>query len=113
MNLRLPKAIDDTYTVYAISPFDQTPSPVLLRSRSDLENFRVAYQSALARILAEHGMLKLVEFFPIVPAPAAVLCGRELLSKVHPALRVYDWSKATGGFTSHIIVNGSENYQAS
>jgi hypothetical protein len=105
---RLPKSIDGTYTVYAIMPSGQTPSPVVLRSRRDLENFRLAYQSALADILAEHGMLEIMEFFPVVPAPAAVLCGRELLSKVHPALKVYDWCKSAGGFVSDLVINGRQ-----
>jgi len=104
---RLPRTVDSTYTVIAITPVGHTPSPVLLQSRRDLDGFRVAYQSALSRILAEHGTLEILEFFPVVPAPVAVLCGRELLPKIHPALRVYDWNKASGGFTPSTVVNNS------
>jgi SMODS-associated and fused to various effectors sensor domain/HNH endonuclease len=78
---RLPESIDESYSVYAITPIGESPCPTLLRSRFDLENFRLAYQSALAFVLANHGLLKFVDFFPVVPAPIAVLCGRELTSK--------------------------------
>jgi len=33
-----------------------------------------------------------------------VLCGRELLPKVHPQLRVFDFNKETGGFTFQLTV---------
>ena len=36
----------------------------------------------------------------------AVLCGRETLPKVHPALRVFDYDKANGGFVYQLTVNG-------
>ncbi len=107
---RLPPAIDSTYSVLTITPNAHTPSPALLQSRRDLDGFRLAYQSALSRILAEHGTLETLEFFPVVPAPVAVLCGRELLPKIHPALRVYDWNKASGGFTPSIVVNDSKAF---
>jgi hypothetical protein len=103
---RLPTHIDSSYSIWAIAPAERSASPVLLQSRRDLENFRIAYQTALFKILVEHGPLDLLEFFPVVPAPIAVLCGRELLPKIHPRLRVYDWSKYLGGFTPSVTVNG-------
>jgi hypothetical protein len=105
---RLPPAIDSTYSVFAIRPDGHIPSPVLLQSRRDLDGFRIAYQSVLSRILAKHGTLEVMEFFPVVPAPIAVLCGRELLPKIHPALRVYDWDKTSGGFTPSMVVNDAK-----
>ncbi len=46
-----------------------------------------------------------LDLFPAVPAPVAVLCGRETLPKIHPALRVYDYDKTQGGFTYQLTVN--------
>jgi hypothetical protein len=74
--------------VYELTLDGITPSPAFLSLREDLENFRIAYQGALAEIAKIHGSLKELDLLPAVPAPVAVLCGREALPKVHPALRV-------------------------
>jgi hypothetical protein len=87
-----------TATVYELTLVGQPLTTTFLRQRQDLEAFRVAYQEALGRIISEHGLLGTIDCFPAVPAPIAVLCGRELLPKVHPQLRVYDYDRATGGF---------------
>lgn len=101
----LPSHIDSTYFVYELTLDGVTPSPTFLSLREDLENFRIAYQGALAEIAKVHGSLKELDVFPAVPAPVAVLCGRETLPKIHPALRVYDYDKARGGFTYQLTVN--------
>ena len=92
----LPGEIDEKFSVYELTLKDITPNTMFLRTRRDLENFRTAYQVALATVMQEHGTLKSLYFFPAVPAPIAVLCGRELLPKVHPLLRVYDFDKKKG-----------------
>jgi len=94
----LPQEVRTNSTIYVITLRGQTPKPTFLRMRQDLEKFRVAYQDAIGHIVEHHGLLKAVDLFPAVPAPVAVLCGRELLPKVHPGLNVYDYDKATGGF---------------
>jgi hypothetical protein len=101
----LPSSIDSTYFVYELTLDGITPCPTFLSLREDLENFRIAYQEALAEIAKVHGSLKELELFPAVPAPVAVLCGRETLPKIHPALRVYDYDKVQGGFTYQLTVN--------
>jgi len=101
----LPAEIDDAFTVYELRPKAVTPNLTLLRSRSDLEAFRLAYQEALGIIIRDHGLIGALHLFPAVPAPVAVLCGRELLPKVHPALAVYDYNKQKGGFTLQLKVN--------
>lgn len=101
----LPSHIDSTYSVYELTLDGLTPSPTFLSLREDLERFRIAYQEALAEIGKIHGGLKELELFPAVPAPVAVLCGRETLPKIHPALRVYDYDKAYGGFSYQLTVN--------
>jgi len=101
----LPPHIDSTYFVYELTLDGSTPSPTFLSLREDLENFRIAYQGALAVIAKLHGSLKQLELFQAVPAPVAVLCGREILPKIHPALRVYDYDKSKGGFAYQMTVN--------
>jgi hypothetical protein len=104
----LPTEIDGSYSVYELSLKNHTPDPTFLRTKQDLENFRVAYQTALSSITHEHGLLKSLHFFPAVPAPVAILCGRELLPKVHPELLVYDFDKQKVGFTYQLKVNNHE-----
>jgi hypothetical protein len=101
----LPPEIDSTYWVYELTLDRTTPSPTFLSLREDLENFRIAYQDALAAIAKDHQSLKELDVFPAVPAPVAVLCGRETLPKIHPALRVYDYDKARGEFAYQLTVN--------
>ena len=101
----LPAEIDSSFFVYELTLKGKSPSPTFLRTRADLDNFRVAYQSALAEIAKTQGTLKELHLFPAVPAPIAVLCGRELLPKIHPALRVHDYDKSKGGFGYQLTVN--------
>jgi hypothetical protein len=63
------------------------------------------YEEARSLIRRDHAGLKTLHLFPAVPAPVAVLCGRELLPKVDPALIVYDRDKSNGGFQKILAVN--------
>lgn len=101
----LPAEIDDQYSIYEITLSRGSPNPMFLSSRADLENFRISYQEAIASIVRDHPGIKSMSVFPAVPAPIAVLCGRECLPRVHPALRVYDNDKHKGGFTYQITIN--------
>lgn len=102
---RLPIEIDGKFSIYEIKLANIVPNPTFLNSKADLEEFRISYQLALGHILKNHPGIKSIEFFPAVPAPIAVLCGRELLSKVHPELRVYDNDKRHGGFLYQLTLN--------
>ena len=101
----LPRDIGESFTIYAMTLANMEPSPTFLRLREDLINFKESYQAALRTILRDHGNIDKIHLFPAVPAPVAVLCGRELLPKVDPELRVYDYDKRTGGFTLTVEVN--------
>jgi hypothetical protein len=105
----LPKEIDRSYSIYELTLKGRTPNPTFLRTKPDLENFRLAYQATLATIMRNHGTIKSLRFFPAVPAPVAILCGRELLPKVHPELLVYDFDKEKVGFTYQLKVNNHEH----
>ena len=101
----LPKNIDKRFSVYEIAPQNVTPSPTLLRTETDLDNFRVVYQQVVGTILANHGLIDAIHLFPAIPAPIAVLCGRELLPKAHPGLLVYDYDKSKTGFIFQLRIN--------
>lgn len=91
-------------TVYEISLKGQTPKPTFLRLREDLAHFATAYREALAIIRSEHVGLAELMVFPAVPAPVAVVMGRELLPKVDPVLLVHDFDKVNG-FQPRVKVN--------
>jgi hypothetical protein len=101
----LPGEIDGRYSVYELTLKGQALNPTFLRTRADLEAFRIAYQALIAFILQRQGIVKNLHVFPAVPAPIAILCGRELLPKVHPELHVYDFDKQRAGFTFQLKVN--------
>lgn len=100
----LPDDVLKKATIYEITLSGQPPTPTYLGLKQSLDDFRVVYQTFLARIVAEHGVLPSIDLFPAVPAPIAVLCGRELLPKVHPKLRVYDYDRLNKGFKFQLEV---------
>lgn len=104
----LPATINEAFTIYECVPRSRTASVDLLRQRADLENFRTSYRAFLAQLMKQHAALREVHLFPAVPAPIAVVCGHDLLPKIHPALLVYDNDKAKGGFTSNVRVNDND-----
>ena len=88
----------DNFYVYEITLQGQIPNTDFLRTNSDLERFRQVYQQFLALVRDQHTSAETIHFFPAIPAPIAVVCGRELLHKIPPSLQVYDRSRQSGGF---------------
>lgn len=86
----LPAHIDEKYNVYEISPVGTEPGRSLLMTRETLAAFQRTYQSALRAIETDHGLKGELHLFPAIPAPVAVICGRELMKDVSPQLHVYD-----------------------
>lgn len=101
----LPAEIDGRFTVYELTLAHGQPTPTFLRTRGDLASFKQAYQTGLRTIGAVHAQPQAMSIFPAVPAPIAVLCGRERLPKVDPKFMVYDYDKRRGGFTFSLEVN--------
>jgi hypothetical protein len=100
----VPAAISSDSAVYELTLSSGTPNPTFLKTRQQLEGFRVSYQMAIAKIVYEHPGLKFIDLLLAVPAPIAVLCGRESLPKVHPQLRIYDNDRAKGGFIHQLTL---------
>lgn len=101
----LPRRIMCDFAVYEITLDGQEPSTAFLRRRENLEAFKSTYRALLRRIRNTHGPIKEIHLFPAVPAPVAVVCGRETLRKVDPSLLVYDFDKEKGGFKLRLKVN--------
>jgi len=93
------KILGRSVTVYQIRPVSKAPSVSLVRMRRDLKNFQDTYIKTLSMVRTNHPGLSELHLFPAVPAPAAILLGREVLPKVDPDLVVYDSDKKSGGFT--------------
>lgn len=100
----LPERIRTASTVYRITLADAVPNPTFLRRPQDLDEFKSALFEALGTISHAHGLVEEIDLFPAVPAPIAVLCGRERLPKVHPRFRVYDYDAVAGGFNYKLTV---------
>lgn len=101
---------DEIYKVFSEKPHlyeisMEAPNTGFLSQKSRLEKFRVKYREILSRIRARHGEDVRIHLFPAVPAPIAVLCGRELLPKSDPSVIVYDHEKDKGGFVRILTVN--------
>lgn len=95
----LPAPVRSSSTIYEITLHGRVPSTTALRHHKDLQGFVAVYHAALADIISRHGLVPSIDLFPAVPAPIAVLCGRELLPKAHPRLRVHDYDRSKGEFS--------------
>lgn len=86
----------------------ESPNPGFLGQQSKLKKFRSAYRNLLTQIRDRHGGDSVIHLFPAIPAPIAVLCGRELLPKSDPTMIVYDHEKDQGGFVEIFTINKSQ-----
>lgn len=105
----LPPEIDGRFAIYEISPREVRPSTNCIRTREHLESFKQAYEVFLRDLRRTHDRLEAIHLFPAVPPSVAIACGRELMPKVDPVLRVYDYYKSRGGFQFSLEVNGNDD----
>lgn len=96
------RVLGDT-PVYEIEVEGATPE--FLKYKSRLQKFRVVYRQALTDIRAKYGDKCVIHLFSAIPAPVAVLCGKELLPKSDPSVLVYDNDKTKGGFAPILTIN--------
>ncbi len=101
----LPADFDSRFSVYELTLTGIIPNPGFLRLRNDLTAFQRTYQEVLATIIKDHGLVDEIHVFPAVPAPVAIVLGREPLPKVHPALVIYDYNKKHDVYTQTIRSN--------
>ena len=101
----LPTQAVEECTMYELTLNGIIPNPTFLNSSDDLDRFRGAYQELIGLIKLDNPEVSEIHLFAAVPAPVAVLVGRELLPKVHPTLHVYECNKANGHFKFALKVN--------
>lgn len=99
----LPKKIDGSYYIYEISPTVVIPNRSLLTARETLTSFQRIYQSTMRSMESVHGPRIELHLFSAIPAPFAIICGRELLKDVDPRLYIYD--RFTEGYEFALTVN--------
>lgn len=100
----LPSDTQTGFQIYEIRLTSADPNPNFLRTTADLQRFGTVYQDFLGRLAAERGYVAEISLFPAIPAPIAVLIGKERLMKRHPALQIFDYDRAKGGFTLQMKV---------
>ncbi len=87
----LPPHIDDSYSVYALSPAAPSePHPSLISSPSVLLNFEYAVRAFLAAVEADHGKVERVDLFAAIPLSAAISLGRVLMPHISLSWAVFD-----------------------
>ena len=99
------KLVDSTVPIYEIVVVGQSPTLDLLNNKSDLMSFRALYRSFMGQIRTKYKALQELLVFPAIPAPIALACGHDLLPKVDPVLKVYDYDKRNGGFRYALNIN--------
>ncbi len=100
-----PPGIDESFYLYEVAPVACDPNLLLLQTYDDLRAFRQTYLAAFSRFERTHPKATQIHLFPAVPLSVAVLCGHDLLTKVHPMIEVYDNDKANGGFVHRLTLN--------
>lgn len=75
------------------------PKPDLVRTRAQLDDFRASVRSLLLRVRRTHGANVTLHVFPALPNSLAVEFGRVLLPKADPHMKIYDFNRASGGWS--------------
>ncbi len=99
------KLIGDDCNVYEI--VSEKPGLDFLSSRLKLEMFCYEYRQLLTNIRSANGHMNELHLFCATPSPVAIECGRALLPKSDPPIKVYDLIKGTGGFVYALTINQS------
>jgi SMODS-associated and fused to various effectors sensor domain len=100
----IPNNLVKGNTIYEITIDNKLRTPLCLDTLDDLDNFKVKYIETISIIRQNHPSLETIHLFPAVPAPVAVIIGRSRLSKVDPAIEVYDRDKRVGIFVKTLEI---------
>lgn len=97
-------------TIYSISPVKKPFGRNLLDTYETLNEFRAVFAHLLRRIESDNAPL--VNIFPAIPAPFAIICGREFLKGKSPDFKVFDLD-SNGNYipTINLIKNGEFSYE--
>ncbi len=87
----LPRAVQETYTVYSLAPISPTMSgPSVISSPAAWASFERTVRGFLAHVEKEHGKIPEIAIFPAVPISCAITLGRALMPHVSPSLVLFD-----------------------
>jgi hypothetical protein len=75
---------------YEIRPVGLDPTRTILSSPETLTEFRSTFQQLLSRIERQHSGIVGLDLFLAVPAPVAIMCGRDITRDVVPDVAIYD-----------------------
>ena len=81
------------------------PNSEFLKTKKQLDNFRIIYKKALNEIKLQNGSDTLIHLFPAAPIPIAIEMGRARFQKVDLPMTIYDYNKDRGGFIKALDIN--------
>ena len=102
LNEEIEHIVDSKFGKYEI--YIDNPRVDFLQASSQLEQFRSIYRSTITEIREKHGHDITIHLFPAIPAPIAILCGKELFHSIDPEIIIYQKDKTDGKFKSAISI---------
>lgn len=100
---KVMEVVGKNCNIYEISAVE--PGLDFLSSRLKLETFSREYRKILCKLRTNNGHTRELYLFCAAPSPIAVECGRSLLPKSDPPIRVYDLNKNKDGFLYALTIN--------
>ena len=100
---KVMEIVGDDCNIYEIAA--DNPGLDFLSCRLKLDLFCYEYRQLLTKIRSVNGHTQELHLFSAVPSPVAVECGRALLPKSDPPVKVYDLIKTTGCFVYALTIN--------
>jgi hypothetical protein len=98
---------DQKYSEWKLTIED--PNNDFLRSRGQLQIFRVEFRTLLNRIKAKHGENAVLHIFPSVPVSIAVEIGRVWQPKADLPMVIYDQNRKRTGFIRTLNIGDAKN----
>jgi len=93
---RISKVMNEQYSLWKMT-IDQ-PNNDFMKSRLQLEMFRIEFRKLLNRIKTKHGESAVIHLFPALPVSVAIEIGRVWMPKADLPIKIYDQNTKLGGF---------------
>lgn len=100
---RITSVLRDDASIWTVTM--ALPHNDIIKSRTQLSQFRTLIRSLLDRIKAVHGQNTVLHVFPVCAVSTAVEFGRIRMPKADMPWRIYDQVNARGGFVSALFVS--------
>lgn len=86
----------------------ENPNNDFLKSKAQLQMFRMEFRTLLDRIKAKHGENSVLHVFPAVPVSIAVEIGRVWQPKADLPMVIYDQNRKSTGFIKALSIGGAK-----